>query len=53
MVRPNYLIMVSFDAVGASDLEFLKTLPNFGNFMKDASLCTNVSSCLLYTSRCV
>lgn len=44
MVRPNYLIMVSFDAVGASDLEFLKTLPNFGNFMKDASLCTNVSS---------
>lgn len=37
-------MIVSLDAVGRSDLEFLKTLPNFRQFLEGAALCTHVNS---------
>ena len=44
---PKRVMIVSFDAVGAKDLEYLQTLPNFQRFFEQAALC---SHCLLYTS---
>ncbi|MDD3412890.1 MAG: ectonucleotide pyrophosphatase/phosphodiesterase [Lachnospiraceae bacterium] len=40
----NRLIVISFDAVGARDLPFLKTLKNFKEFFETSSYCENVSS---------
>lgn len=37
-------MVISFDAVGTRDLEFLRTLPNFGSFLKEAALCPHVNS---------
>lgn len=41
---PKRVMIISFDAVGAADLEFLRTLPNFGLFLKEAALCPHVNS---------
>lgn len=41
---PKRVMIVSLDAVGRSDLEFLKTLPNFRQFLEGAALCTHVNS---------
>ena len=38
------VVIISFDAVGASDLQYLSTLPNFGKFMEHAAICRNVHS---------
>lgn len=38
------MIILSFDAVGSADLEYMNTLPNFGKFMKRAAICRNVTS---------
>ena len=37
-------MIVSFDAVGAKDLEYLQTLPNFQRFFEQAALCSHVNS---------
>lgn len=37
-------MIISFDAVGWQDLEFLKTLPNFCRFFEGAALCEHVNS---------
>lgn len=37
-------MIISFDAVGRQDLEFLMTLPNFSSFLEGAALCGHVSS---------
>lgn len=37
-------MVISFDAVGARDLDFLRTLPNFRAFLDDAALCSHVNS---------
>lgn len=41
---PKRVMIISFDAVGRQDLEFLKTLPNFGSFFEGAALCGHVNS---------
>lgn len=41
---PKRVMVISFDAVGTRDLEFLRTLPNFGSFLKEAALCPHVNS---------
>ena len=33
------MIVISLDAVGTEDLPFLKSLPNFGNFWREAAVC--------------
>ncbi len=38
------LIMVSLDATGRRDMEFMKTLPNFKRFIDEGAFCDNVSS---------
>lgn len=38
------MLVISLDAVGGADMEYMKQLPNFGRFLKDASVCTNVES---------
>lgn len=38
------LIVLSFDAVGGTDLDFLETLPNFGRLMKEGAVCKKVQS---------
>ena len=41
---PKRVMIISFDAVGRADLEFLKSLPNFGSFLQGAALCDHVNS---------
>lgn len=41
---PKRVMIISFDAVGRADLDFLKTLPNFSSFFKGAALCSHVNS---------
>ena len=41
---PKRVMIVSFDAVGAKDLEYLQTLPNFQRFFEQAALCSHVNS---------
>lgn len=41
---PKRVMVVSFDAVGRSDLAFLKTLPNFKHFFEGAAFCPHVNS---------
>ena len=41
---PKRVMVVSFDAVGAKDLEYLQTLPNFQRFFEQAALCSHVNS---------
>lgn len=41
---PKRVMIVSFDAVGAKDLEYLQTLPNFRRFFEQAALCSHVNS---------
>ena len=38
------MIVVSLDAVGTEDLPFLKSLPNFGDFWREAAVCERVRS---------
>lgn len=37
-------MVISFDAVGRSDLAFLRTLPNFKSFFEGAAFCPHVNS---------
>lgn len=41
---PKRVMIISLDAVGRSDLEFMKTLPNFRRFLDSAALCPHVNS---------
>lgn len=41
---PKRVMIISFDAVGRADLEYMKTLPNFGRFFQGAALCGHVNS---------
>lgn len=41
---PKRVMVISFDAVGREDLDFLKTLPHFGRFLEGAALCDHVRS---------
>lgn len=41
---PKRVMIISFDAVGRRDLDFLKTLPNFSAFLEGAALCSHVNS---------
>ena len=36
------MIVISLDAVGTEDLPFLKSLPNFGDFWREAAVCERV-----------
>ena len=38
------LLVLSFDALGGEDFEYMKEKPEFKNFFKQAAICTNVSS---------
>lgn len=38
------MMVISFDAMGARDLEFMKGLPNFGRFWEGAAVCEHVNS---------
>jgi len=38
------LILLSLDAVGAEDLKYLRTLPNFSKILEKGSVCENVNS---------
>ena len=40
----NPMIVISLDAVGTEDLPYLKTLPNFSRFWRDAAVCEQVRS---------
>ena len=42
--KKKKLLMLSFDACGSKDLEYLETKPAFGEFMKEASFSRNVKS---------
>ena len=42
--KKKRMLVISFDAVGGRDYDYLKTLPNFGAFLEDASFCTTVQS---------
>lgn len=42
--KDNRMVIISLDAVGARDLEFMRTLPNFGKFMEQSAICSNVQS---------
>ncbi|MFR5600925.1 MAG: ectonucleotide pyrophosphatase/phosphodiesterase [Lachnospiraceae bacterium] len=44
MSKDSKMIVLSWDAVGSRDLPFLKTLPNFGEFLERAAGCECVSS---------
>lgn len=41
---PNRLVILSLDAVGAKDMEYMSLLPNFSKFMKSAAGCKKVQS---------
>ena len=41
---PQRVMIISLDAVGRADLEFMKTLPNFKAFFERAALCEHVQS---------
>lgn len=38
-------MIISFDAVGREDLEYLRSLPHFGRFLREGALCDHVNSC--------
>lgn len=38
------LFLISLDAVGSKDMEYMSSLPNFGSFLKGAAYCPNVKS---------
>ncbi|MCI6017955.1 MAG: ectonucleotide pyrophosphatase/phosphodiesterase [Clostridiales bacterium] len=38
------MLVISLDAVGGADYDYLKTLPNFSKFLEGACLCTDVQS---------
>ncbi|MBR5896975.1 MAG: alkaline phosphatase family protein, partial [Lachnospiraceae bacterium] len=38
------IVIVSLDAVGKRDMEFMKSLPNFGKLAESGSFCDNVLS---------
>lgn len=42
--RPERVIIISFDAMGARDLAFMRTLPNFQEFAAHAAVCEQVQS---------
>ncbi len=44
MRKKKRLIVISLDAVGSADFEYLKTRPNFAEFLDGACLCTDVKS---------
>lgn len=44
MNSPKRVIIISFDAMGARDLDFMGSLPNFKKFMEKAAICRNVAS---------
>ncbi|NLM48704.1 MAG: alkaline phosphatase family protein [Epulopiscium sp.] len=42
--RPRYLFVISFDGLSSMDFDFIKELPNFKDFLKEASYCKKVYS---------
>lgn len=44
MSIPKRVMVISLDAVGSKDLEYMKTLPNFAAFFSDAAVCERVNS---------
>ncbi len=44
MKHPKRVIVLSFDAMGAKDLSYMRTLPNFKAFLEGAAICENVKS---------
>ncbi|MCL1948668.1 MAG: ectonucleotide pyrophosphatase/phosphodiesterase [Turicibacter sp.] len=44
MTSSKRLLVLSFDALGGKDFEFMKTLPAFADFFQRAAVCDNVSS---------
>lgn len=42
--RPQRVLVVSFDAMGARDLEFMRSLPHFKAFSEHAAVCERVNS---------
>lgn len=42
--KPNRMLVLSWDAVGSQDLEFLETLPHFKLFLEHAAVCRKVKS---------
>ncbi|KEH97142.1 phosphodiesterase [Clostridium botulinum C/D str. BKT12695] len=42
----KYLCVISFDALSSLDFDYIKELPNFKNFIREASYCKNVRSVL-------
>lgn len=42
--KPNRVMVISLDAVGNQDLEYMNTLPNFRAFFQKAALCGRVES---------
>lgn len=43
-MNTKYMIVISFDAVSSSDIEYLKTLPNFSKLIERGALIKNVKS---------
>lgn len=43
-MKKKKLILVSFDALSCTDLEYVKTLPHFSRIMKEGAYCTHVHS---------
>lgn len=42
--HPKHVVILSLDAVGETDIEYLRTLPNFKKFYKNAAYCDSVKS---------
>lgn len=40
----NKMIVISLDAMGARDLEYMSTKPNFGKLMEESSICKKVKT---------
>lgn len=55
MKNPKYVVIVSLDAVGETDIDYLRTLPNFKKFYENAAYCDKVKSIypsLTYPAHC-
>lgn len=44
MKNPKHVIILSLDAVGETDIDYLRTLPNFKKFYEKAAYCDRVQS---------
>lgn len=41
-MKPKHVVVISLDAVGETDIDFLRTLPTFKEFYKNAAFCDKV-----------